>query len=248
MAIIFRPSYFGLGVFTLYNKLYSPFLILNLKMGKIEQPSSHLLDDKRPAPANKAAADKHGRLLLLLGGAIVFIVVALALGLGLGLGLKRHHSASPAAAASSSPTTSSSPTNSTASENLQSWRRDTAEYNLDMGWDINAAPTTRIFNLTVSEIQAAPDGEFPLDHTTVRTDISRCCPYNARLQFAVPWPTHQSQPRRSRFGQCHKPVDQCNGCPLAWPLPKRNKLDGRDFGNNAMPNSTWNELSLQFHG
>ena len=33
------------------------------------------------------------------------------------------------------------------------------DYSLDMNWDLNAAPTTRIYNLTVSEIQAAPDGK-----------------------------------------------------------------------------------------
>ncbi|PMD54496.1 multicopper oxidase [Hyaloscypha bicolor E] len=44
------------------------------------------------------------------------------------------------------------------SENRPSWRRDPLEYNLDRSWDINAAPTTRVFNLTSSEIQAAPDG------------------------------------------------------------------------------------------
>jgi hypothetical protein len=42
---------------------------------------------------------------------------------------------------------------------LPSWRRDPQEYILDMNWDINAAPTTRVFNLTVSEIEAAPDGK-----------------------------------------------------------------------------------------
>jgi hypothetical protein len=126
-------------------------------MGKIEQ-RVELLDDSQKPPANKTG----GRILLLVG-ALIFIVLALALGFGLGLGLKHHHNGSPAATTSSSPasTPSSSPINSTASETLQSWRRDTAEYNLSMDWDINAAPTTRVFNLTVSEIQAAPDGDTP---------------------------------------------------------------------------------------
>lgn len=32
------------------------------------------------------------------------------------------------------------------------------DYNLDMNWNLNAPPTTRTYNLVVSEIQAAPDG------------------------------------------------------------------------------------------
>jgi hypothetical protein len=140
-------------------------------MGETEQPlDRQLLDNKNQVPANKpevaAGEAKHGRpILLLLGSAVVFVVIALALGLGLGLGLKHHHNESPAATTSSSPTPtpSSSPINSTASETLQSWRRDTAEYDLDMSWDLNAPPTTRIFNLTLSEIQAAPDGRLLLE-------------------------------------------------------------------------------------
>ena len=119
----------------------------------------HLLDGKNPSKAGKER--RPPLLLCLLGGAIVFIVLALGLGLGLGLGLKHHHNESPAATASSTPTPSTNATNNSTLESLQSWRRDTAEYNLSMDWDINAAPTTRVFNLTVSEIQAAPDGEFP---------------------------------------------------------------------------------------
>ena len=130
-------------------------------MEKGQRPTG-LIQEK---PTRAKPSGRYGRLVLLVGGAIIFVVVALALGLGLGLGLKHHHGGT-AAATSSSPTSTSSPTNSTASEALQSWRRDTAEYNLDMGWDINAAPTTRVFNLTVSEIQAAPDGESPLDLAT----------------------------------------------------------------------------------
>ena len=126
---------------------------------KDEQPVElQLLDEQKTVPAKKVSG--HGRLPLFLGGAVVLLVVALALGLGLGLGLKNDHKGSPAATHSASPMPSSAPTNSTASEILQSWRRDTAEYNLSMDWDINAAPTTRIFNLTVSEIEAAPDGGF----------------------------------------------------------------------------------------
>jgi len=99
---------------------------------------------------------------LLIGVAILVTIVALALGLGLGLGLQNHKSST---AGETQPANGTSP-NSTygtnespdISRNRPSWRRDPLEYNLDMSWDINAAPTTRVFNLTVSEIQAAPDG------------------------------------------------------------------------------------------
>jgi hypothetical protein len=96
----------------------------------------------------------------------VVIVLALALGLGLGLGLKHHHSTASSSTAPSSTASGSSPPlpsstvlSDTALGTVQSWRRDTADYNLDMNWDMNAAPTTRVYNLTVSEIQAAPDGK-----------------------------------------------------------------------------------------
>ena len=102
---------------------------------------------------------KRGRPLLIIGGIVVFVCVALALGLGLGLGLKKHGNNPATASSSPTPSPTSSGTPSQASETVPSWRRDTEEYNLDMTWDINAAPTTRIFNLTMTEIQAAPDGK-----------------------------------------------------------------------------------------
>ena len=114
------------------------------------------------------AKGKAGRPLLYIGAGALFIAVVLALGLGLGLGLGlKHHnhsasstlSASTSTAASSSP--SSTPTNvpSTASQVVQPWRRDTLDYSLDMTWDLNAVPTTRVFNLSVTQIDAAPDGK-----------------------------------------------------------------------------------------
>lgn len=115
-------------------------------------------EQEKPVPANQRSK-KFG---LLIGGVVVlFLIIALGLGLGigLGLGLKHHHgsssSAVPSASASPSSTASGTPIPST----FPSWRRDPSDYNLDMSWDINATPTTRVFNITVSEIQAAPDGE-----------------------------------------------------------------------------------------
>jgi hypothetical protein len=136
-------------------------------MAKTQQSNELLrLEGEEKRATIPAASNRSRRPLLLVGGGVVFVVFALALGLGLGLGLKHHNHGNSAATHSSTPAASRTPTNvpSTASEVLQPWRRDTAEYNLDMGWDINAAPTTRVFNLTVSEIEAAPDGEikYPL--------------------------------------------------------------------------------------
>jgi hypothetical protein len=104
---------------------------------------------------------------VLAGGLFLAALLALALGLGLGLGLKRQNDDQGAlAATASSTTTAASPTPtlepSGAPASPQSWRSATLDYDLDMSWNISAAPTTRIFNLTVSEIQAAPDGEFLL--------------------------------------------------------------------------------------
>jgi hypothetical protein len=136
--------------------------------------------EKRVPPSNKATKEPqlstiagHKRWRFLLVGALfLLIVLALALGLGLGLGLKnRDHSALAAAPSSTlvsttpNPTATSSPSSTPAP--LQDWRLDTLEYNLDLSWNISAPPTTRIFNLTLSEIEAAPDGEF-LHITLVR--------------------------------------------------------------------------------
>lgn len=85
---------------------------------------------------------------------IVFVVIALGLGLGLGLGLKHHGNNSNVNASNSTASASPAP----AVE--PSWRRNTSEYELDMTtWDINAPPTTRYFDFTLSQIQGSPDGK-----------------------------------------------------------------------------------------
>ena len=123
---------------------------------------------KRPLQAEmakekntSAAKGSNCRSLLLFGGVVTFVIIALALGLGLGLGLKhRTHGEAAATNPTSRPAPSPSPTaQSDASENVQSRRRSTLEYDLDMNWDVNASPTVRLFNFTISEIQAAPDGK-----------------------------------------------------------------------------------------
>ena len=95
----------------------------------------------------------------------VVVVLALALGLGLGLGLKREHSSShqssPAQSPSQNQTNSTSPTSSSlTSQTVPSWRRSTDDYLLDLqGWDFDAAPATRTYNFTLTEVDLAPDGK-----------------------------------------------------------------------------------------
>jgi hypothetical protein len=102
------------------------------------------------------------RSWLLVGGIIaaVVTVLGLALGLGLGLGLKKH-SGKAATQPSSVAANSSSPNapDSYASQNISPLRSETKNYNLGMtDWDITAPPAIRTYNLTLSEIDAAPDG------------------------------------------------------------------------------------------
>ena len=92
--------------------------------------------------------------------ATVVIVLGLALGLGLGLGLKKH-SNNAATQPSGVAANSSSPNapDSYASQNISPLRSETQKYNLGMtDWDIAAPPAVRTYNLTLSEIDAAPDG------------------------------------------------------------------------------------------
>ena len=96
--------------------------------------------------------------LIILLSAILFLVITLGLGLGLGLGLKRNGSKLTPPKPSAAPV--SSPLQYNISPGNESWRRNTSEYLLDMTtWDINAPPTTRVYNFTISEIEAFPDGE-----------------------------------------------------------------------------------------
>jgi hypothetical protein len=119
----------------------------------------HVTMEKTDVPeaigSGKKASSGASRPLVWTVIATIIIVLVLALGLGLGLGLK-HRKSGSASTQTSNGTASNS---SGLTQNYPSWRRDPSEYNLDMGWDVNGAPTTRVFNLTVSEIQAAPDGK-----------------------------------------------------------------------------------------
>jgi hypothetical protein len=88
---------------------------------------------------------------------VVVIVLGLALGLGLGLGLKKKAATQPSGVAANS--SSPSAPNSYASQYISPLRSETKNYNLSMtDWDIAAPPAIRSYNLTLSEIDAAPDG------------------------------------------------------------------------------------------
>ncbi|KAH8902464.1 multicopper like protein [Coniochaeta sp. PMI_546] len=140
-----------------------------------------LLHEKKSkeGPLNQGALPETGTLLgakvkrsrttlIVVGAAVAVIVIALALGLGLGLGLRNRHEttlspSSPPSTTSavSAPTGSPLPGNggsSAASTSLEDWRLDPKSYVLDDRWDLNAAPTTRHFELVISEGQGWPDG------------------------------------------------------------------------------------------
>jgi hypothetical protein len=116
--------------------------------------SGRVVQDK---PVSNSAKTRRNGLLITIA-IVVAVILALALGLGLGLGLMRHHQGGTSSL-------NSSAEDSQASSNVQPWRRNTEDYLLDFqNWDLNAAPTTRSYNFTVSEIAAAPDGMVPDIH------------------------------------------------------------------------------------
>ena len=120
-------------------------------------------DDNLTVTDPQKVSHGRGRWRLVMASALaIFIVLALALGLGLGLGLTRDKNTSitslPSTTSAASPTSSTAAAPSSTPTPIDPLRRGTLDYNLDMSWDINAPPTTRIFNLTLSEIEAAPDG------------------------------------------------------------------------------------------
>jgi hypothetical protein len=102
-------------------------------------------------------------LAALVGCVALFIVVVLALGLGLGLGLglKRHSDKSTGANTNNSSTPTPPLTTNNPALGNESWRLPASEYVLDIAsWDFNAPPTTRVYNFTLSEIEAFPDGKW----------------------------------------------------------------------------------------
>ena len=130
-----------------------------------------MMEDRKASPApspplSDVSGEKTGQKRRpswhLIGGIIIVavIVLALALGLGLGLGLKKHSNKATARPQGTAGNASSpAPPNSYASQDLTPLRLDTKDYDLDMTeWDIAAPPTTRTYNFTLSEVEAAPDG------------------------------------------------------------------------------------------
>jgi FtsP/CotA-like multicopper oxidase with cupredoxin domain len=120
--------------------------------------------DAKVAPTtSEQARPPSSRIKILLLALLVLVtVLALALGLGLGLGLKHHGQSGNKSGGSSTgnSTTSSSEGPSFASFEVQAWREQTLNYSLDLAtWDFNAAPTTRVYNFTLTEGTGAPDGK-----------------------------------------------------------------------------------------
>ncbi|KAK9449298.1 Cupredoxin [Limtongia smithiae] len=131
----------------------------------------HAVDsiDSSDANAEKGAVDEetqsfwHRQMYRIVTAFSLLVVFAIALGMGVGL------RGSSADATTTTTTTASSTATATAATatatetlvatSLESWRLDTAsEYSIDMNWDSAAAPQTRYYNLTVSELEGAPDG------------------------------------------------------------------------------------------
>lgn len=105
------------------------------------------------APAAPKTSRKRLLVIVLLS-IVLFVVIAPGLGLGLGLGLKHHGSNFAPSNGTSSPLAYNPPLGN------ESWRRNPSEYILDTTtWDINAPPTTRAYNFTISEVEGFPDGE-----------------------------------------------------------------------------------------
>lgn len=94
---------------------------------------------------------------MIVGAFVLVTILALALGLGLGLGLKHRHHGSSTTTSPGLATPTEVPSHS--SFEVQPWRQNTLDYTLDLkGWDFNTAPTTRVYNFTLTEGSGAPDG------------------------------------------------------------------------------------------
>lgn len=99
------------------------------------------------------------RRLIIAGGLLFLVlVVALALGLGVGLGLRKGNNgnllSNPPTSVTGTPSPGAGP-----EAVPEGWRIDTKQYILDMNWDLNAAPTTRRYDLVIGEGQGWPDGK-----------------------------------------------------------------------------------------
>ncbi len=105
---------------------------------------------------------RKGHRLLLIAGVAGLVILALALGLGLGLGLRHPKGSGDSQQSAAAPSPSGTPlpgAGGSGSTALEDWRLDTSQYVLDTSWDLNAKPTTRNFDLVITEGQGWPDGE-----------------------------------------------------------------------------------------
>ncbi|KAK0568694.1 hypothetical protein OC861_001696 [Tilletia horrida] len=113
--------------------------------------------EKQTAQLSTASQPKRKRTLLVAIAAIAIVVLGLALGLGLGLGLRNRKSHSgyvPPTTGAVSSWTNGSSLPFVQLEDLV----DPSQFILSPKFDINAAPQTREYNWTLSEVIAAPGG------------------------------------------------------------------------------------------
>lgn len=135
-------------------------------------------------------------LLVALLVLITVLALALGLGLGLGLGLKHHGNKSNSSPSAANSTSSSSEGPSLASFEVQPLRETTLNYSLDIpSWNFNAAPTTRTYNLILTESSGAPDGRRLQDNEESSTDFDRCQSDNAPDQRSISGAFDSAEPR-----------------------------------------------------
>jgi FtsP/CotA-like multicopper oxidase with cupredoxin domain len=148
----------------------SPIRFLKLNMAYPAKPEmKDAVDRKYPvASEGPVSPDENSleerkrssrRLWLLFGVGTIVVMLGFALGLGLGLGLKHVHNSSKSGGGAISQPSGAPTTPSQASLAIPPWRSNVEDYTLHIkSWDFNAPPTTREYNLTLSEVQLSPDG------------------------------------------------------------------------------------------
>jgi hypothetical protein len=128
------------------------------KMGKFDT----LSDDGVATDLNtRKSAWKRPSRLFIVGSIALFVLIVAVLGLGLGLGVVRHLRAvaQPPMRPTPPPLGSPLPGAGSGATVMEDWRRDPSDYVLDMNWDVGAPPTTRHYNLIITEGVGWPDGE-----------------------------------------------------------------------------------------
>ena len=157
-------------------------------------PPASEVSDQKDGDKSQRSSRRLSPLVVIGVIAAALLVLALALGLGLGLGLHRHHLVSVASttgnggSGTNGSNSSTTPLDSYASLNVPSWRLNTEEYNLDLAnWDLDAPPTTRTYDWTISETDLAPDGMYvPSEMSDIVANLHRRCSKDACHQWPVP--------------------------------------------------------------